>query len=88
MNIRPALVSDAAAMLKIYAPVVRDTAISFELEPPALHDFEARVQKYASGWAWLLAEVAGEVVGYAYGSPHRERPAYAWSTEKIGRAHV
>ena len=68
-------------MLAIYAPVVRETAISFELDPPSLDDFEARVAKYSAGWAWLVAELDGQILGYAYGSPHRERAAYRWSTE-------
>lgn len=68
-------------MLAIYAPVVRETAISFELVPPTLDDFEARVAKYSTGWAWLVAELNDEILGYAYGSPHRERAAYRWSTE-------
>jgi phosphinothricin acetyltransferase len=81
MIIRPARVSDAAAMLAIYAPIVRETAISFELDPPGLAAFEARIAKYSAGWAWLVAELNSEVLGYAYGSPHRERTAYRWSTE-------
>jgi L-amino acid N-acyltransferase YncA len=81
MLIRPALLSDAATMLAIYAPIVRDTAISFELDPPSLSEFEERVLKYSRDWVWLVAEVDGKVVGYAYGSSHRERPAYQWSTE-------
>jgi phosphinothricin acetyltransferase len=81
MLIRPATPSDAAAMLSIYAPIVQSTAISFESEPPSLAEFEGRVRKYSSGWAWLVCELNGAVVGYAYGSPHRERAAYRWSTE-------
>jgi phosphinothricin acetyltransferase len=30
---------------------------------------------------WLVAEEAGEVCGYAYGSPHRERDAYGWAAD-------
>jgi L-amino acid N-acyltransferase YncA len=81
MLIRPATISDEAAMLSIYAPVVRETAISFEIEPPSLAEFEERVHKYSEGWEWLVAELDDKVLGYANGSPHRERPAYRWSTE-------
>lgn len=79
--IRPALPADAAAMLAIYAPVVRDTAISFEETPPTREEFEARVRKVSDRWAWLVAERGGRVIGYAYGSQHRERAAYRFSTE-------
>lgn len=79
--IREATLQDAAAMLEIYRPYVEGTAVSFEESPPALEELEVRVAKYLRGWACLVAEVAGEVVGYAYGSSHRERPAYRWSVE-------
>lgn len=79
--IRSATESDAAAMLAIYAPFVEHTAVSFETTVPGLEEFAARVRKYATQWAWLLAERDGHCLGYAYGSPHRERAAYRWSAE-------
>jgi phosphinothricin acetyltransferase len=78
---RSARPADAAAMLTIYAPYVEQTAVSFELAPPSLEEFTVRLTKALQGWAWLLAEQDGVVVGYAYGSSHRDRPAYRWSTE-------
>jgi len=81
MLIRPVALRDVPAMLAIYAPIVRETPISFELDVPSHEAFEQRVQKYAEGWAWIVAEVDGRIAGYAYGSPHRERLAYRWSTE-------
>jgi L-amino acid N-acyltransferase YncA len=87
MLIRPAMPADAAGMLAIYAPIVRDTTISFEVVPPTLQEFEERVKKAASAWAWLVAERDGEVLGYAYGSSHRERVAYKWSTETSAYVH-
>lgn len=79
--IRPAQASDAAAMLAIYRPFVVETAVSFEEIVPSLEEFSARLQKYLSGWRVFVAEVDGNVVGYAYGSMHRERAAYRWSVE-------
>jgi L-amino acid N-acyltransferase YncA len=81
MLIRPATLSDAAAMLAIYAPVVRETAISFENEPPSLDEFAERIRTYSAEWGWLVAEHDGEILGYAYGSAHRARHAYRYSTE-------
>ena len=88
MLIRPATPADAAGMLSIYAPIVRDTAISFELVPPSLQDFEDRVRHVVGAWAWLVAERDGTILGYAYGSAHRERPAYKWSTETTVYVHL
>ncbi len=81
LEIRDAAEADAVAMLTIYAPIVERTAISFELNPPTVEELARRVAKYSREWAWLVGEQAGQIVGYAYGGPHRERPAYRWSTE-------
>jgi phosphinothricin acetyltransferase len=80
-RIRTATETDAPALLAIYAPFVEHTAVSFETSVPPVEEFAARVRKYAAQWAWLVAERDGRCIGYAYGSPHRERAAYRWSTE-------
>jgi phosphinothricin acetyltransferase len=79
--IRPATPADAASLLEIYRPYVEGTAVSFETELPSVETFAARIDKALQGWAWLVAEVDGQCVGYAYGGAHRERAAYRWSTE-------
>lgn len=40
-----------------------------------------RMADYGTSHAWLVAETHGRVVGYAYGSPHRTRAAYASSCD-------
>ena len=40
-----------------------------------------RIAEYGASHAWLAAEIGGAVVGYAYGSPHRTRAAYASSCD-------
>jgi L-amino acid N-acyltransferase YncA len=79
--IRPLREADAPAMLDIYRHYVESTAISFEEEVPSVHEYAARIRKYVAGWAGVVAETKGQVVGYAYGSSHRERAAYRWSVE-------
>ncbi|MEO6041615.1 MAG: arsinothricin resistance N-acetyltransferase ArsN1 family B [Croceibacterium sp.] len=79
--IRPATSADAAACAAIYAPFVTDSWISFELESPSVAEMARRIASYGASHAWLLAEVQGQVVGYAYGSPHRTRAAYASSCD-------
>jgi len=69
---------DAQACAAIYAPYVLETAISFEVRPPSAGEMSARI---ASAHAWLIAEADGRPIGYAYGSPHRERAAYRWSAD-------
>ena len=80
-RLRLAVVRDAAAMLAIYAPIVSDTIISFELEPPSLAEMERRIASAESQWPWLVCERAGELIGYAYASQHRVRAAYQWSAD-------
>ncbi len=85
--IRPATDGDAAALLEIYRPFVDTTAISFEIEVPTVSDFSQRIAKAVQGWEWLVAEVSGEPVGYAYGSTHRAREAYRHSVETSVYVH-
>lgn len=70
---------DARAIQRIYAPFVRDTAVSFELVPPGVEEMRARIAKTLPRYPWLVLEEGGEAIGYVYASAHRERPAYAWS---------
>lgn len=86
-QIRPATLSDAAAMLSIYRPFVETTAVSFETKVPTVEEFASRVAKALTGWQWLVAERAGRCVGYAYGTSHRERAAYRWSVEVSAYVH-
>jgi L-amino acid N-acyltransferase YncA len=72
---------DAAALLAIYAPLVAETTISFEVEVPTTEDFRERILGYRKSHAWLVAERDGRILGYAYGSPHRARAAYRFSCE-------
>ena len=73
--------ADAVACAAIYAPYVRDTAISFELEPPGAEQMAARIAPRAPAHAWVVLEDEGAVAGYAYGAQLHSRPAYRFSCE-------
>lgn len=80
--IRLATPDDAPAVHAIYAPVVRDTAISFEYEVPSVGEMRARIERVlASGFPWLVAESEDALSGYAYASALRPRKAYQWAAE-------
>jgi L-amino acid N-acyltransferase YncA len=79
--IRDASVEDAAAILEIYAPVVRDSVATFELDPPSLEEMRRRVADVSARYPWLVFEASGRVVGYAYAAAYHPRPAYAWTCE-------
>lgn len=71
---------DAAACAEIYAPHVEDGVASFEERAPDTPELAARIERYGGSHAWLVAEREGRVVGYAFATPFKERPAYRWST--------
>lgn len=73
--------ADAAACSAIYGPYVTGTAISFEEEPPTETEMRSRMERYARTHAWLVAELDHNVVGFAFGCPHRERSAYRWAAD-------
>jgi len=79
--VRDAGPGDAAACAAIYAPYVRDTAITFELEPPGAEEMAERIADSTAGHAWVVLEDGGRVVGYAYGKVLNTRPAYRFSCE-------
>ena len=79
---RTATPGDAEQLASIYAPIVRDTTISFELDPPTAADMRARVLAHPAALPWLVAvDEAGGVTGYAKASQHRDRAAYRWSVD-------
>lgn len=86
-SIRLARETDAPDMLAIYAPVVRDTPISFELVPPSPDEFAGRIRATLEFAPWLAWEEGGRVVGYAYGGRWRAREAYRWTVEVTVYVH-
>lgn len=77
--IRLARGDDAAQIQAIYGPVVRDTTISFEHEPPSVDEMRQRISGTLPKLPWLVSERQGQVAGYAYASRHSARAAYDWS---------
>jgi phosphinothricin acetyltransferase len=81
---------DAAACAAIYAPYVEGRGTSFEESPPSPAELSARIERISASHAWLVDEIDGEVAGFAYASPHRERQAYRWTAETsvyVGETH-
>lgn len=81
MEIIPVKIEDAKELLSIYAPYVRDTAISFEYEVPSLPDFQDRIRSISSILPYIKAVGDGEILGYAYAAKFKNRKAYDWSVE-------
>ncbi|MDD6332098.1 MAG: GNAT family N-acetyltransferase [Clostridium sp.] len=80
-RIRVATPQDAEALLAVYAPYVTDTAITFEYEVPSLTEFRERIRHTLERYPYLVMEQDGEILGYAYAGPFKERAAYDWAVE-------
>lgn len=81
MAIRAAKISDIPAMLSIYEPFVRNTAVSFEYTLPTQEEFLRRFQEHVALCPWVVWEEDGKVLGYAYAGKAFERAAYSWNAE-------
>jgi len=81
MTIRIATETDAEPIRDIYAPFCLDTPVSFETQAPTVEEMRHRIAKTLKSLPWLVCEDDGQVLGYAYASPHRERAAYRWSVD-------
>lgn len=79
--IRIATLEDAKDLLEIYAPYVKNTAITFEYEVPSEEEFKKRIEYILEKYPYLVAENKGEIVGYAYASSFHSRAAYQWGAE-------
>src|SRR3982751_6785139 len=80
--IREATVSDAADVVDIYNYYVRETVVTFDEEPLPAEEMARRIEEVRSAsLPWLVAELNGNVVGYAYAAPWKRRAAYRFSVE-------
>lgn len=82
VTIRASEERDLASITEIYRHHVRHGLATFEIEPPDGAEMAGRrTQVLARGLPYLVAELDGRVVGYAYAAPYRARPAYRHTLE-------
>lgn len=84
--VRAATPQDAEQLLEIYTPFVISadcslSNVSFELEAPSVEEFSQRIVDISSKYPYLVGEKDGQILGYVYCHPYRERLAYQWSVE-------
>ena len=79
--IRLATAQDSERLLEIYGPFVQHTAVSFEYSVPEEGEFKRRMETVLEKLPWLVCEMEGVIVGYAYASMHKARAAYQWSVD-------
>lgn len=81
ITVRTATLGDCEALLEIYAPYVENTAISFEYDVPTAEDFRGRIERILKDYPYLVAEMDGQIVGYAYAGIFHGREAYKHAVE-------
>lgn len=81
IRIRTARPEDAIELLEIYAPYVRETAVTYEYTVPSQEEFASRIRRTMEKYPYLVAEKDGEILGYAYAGAFHPRAAYAWDAE-------
>lgn len=82
MLIRDVGDTDIAAITAIYAVEVTDFVNTYEYDIPDAAEMSRRMLDIVSrGFPYLVAEIDGEVAGYAYANTYRSRVAYQWTVE-------
>ncbi|HEX8711036.1 MAG TPA: GNAT family N-acetyltransferase [Terracidiphilus sp.] len=80
-TIRRATGSDAQRVCDIYNWYVLHTAITFETEAVHFDEMQRRIREKLDTHDWLVADIAGGIVGYAYYGAFRPRAAYSHTVE-------
>lgn len=81
-RIRTAGSADARAIARVFAPYATGTVVTFETTPPSEETWSRLIEGLtATGHPFLVAERDGEVLGFAYASPWRTKPAYRQTVE-------
>lgn len=82
MRLRAATPDDAAAIARIYAPYVTESAVSFETAPPDAFQMRARIEAAGDHYPWIVAvDADGGLAAYAYAAAFRARAAYRYAVE-------
>ena len=81
VTIRTARAEDAGDIQAIYAPFVQETSVSFETVPPSVETMAARISSNLARHGYFVAQSDAGILGFAYASPYRPRPAYDRTAE-------
>jgi L-amino acid N-acyltransferase YncA len=80
--LRPSRDDDIVAITAIYGHHVLHGTGTFETEPPSTEDMASRrADVLAKNLPYLVAEMDGEILGFAYCNWFKPRPAYRYSAE-------
>lgn len=79
--IRKATSADVQAITDIYNYYIEHSPSTFEEELLPVSTMTQRVEEVAKKYVWLIGEVGGEVIGYAYADQWKSRSAYRFTVE-------
>ncbi len=81
-TIRAATTADAPALCTLWNPIIRDTVITFNPVEKTAGDIATMItDRQQAGWAFLVAEDAGQITGFATYGQFRNGLGYARSME-------
>ena len=79
--IRSFHIDDTKEILDIYNYYVINTVVTFDLKPMSLQIFKEKTNKIRADYPFIVYEENNEILGYAYGSRFRPKPAYNYTVE-------
>ena len=88
VNLRLARPEDAEATREFYNTEVTGSTVTFDLVPRSIDDQLAWLDQRSGAMAVVVAEIDGQIVGFASLSPYRDRPAYATTVEDSVYVHA
>jgi L-amino acid N-acyltransferase YncA len=76
VQVRNATLDDAAAIADIYNQGIEDRIATYETEPRSAEEQQAWLRAIADHYPAVVAQIDGEIVGWAGASPYRARECY------------
>ena len=81
MIIRPVELSDSNAITEIYNHYILNSVASFETEALSIEMMRNRISEISVNFPYFVCEIDGDIAGYCYAHPWKERAAYRFTLE-------